>query len=421
MISLIVDNLDLDGSVSTSDQYSEFLNLEGKVTPIKAAFVFDATVESGSDPTGIMLQVCIDPDGAASGDWMDVRDTSIKIIDSDTGVALSQNHSLLDTPATGVLDSTGSYYLEWDAFPGLYRLKFEVLAGTDIDIGTVPADPLDDKRDLVIDSGIGTEAVRELHDLVSFKATSATCIRIDLPDPTDSGDDLTLDIIGYAYTAGRSAWRVIASGYYSSTSWSVTSAVIIGDAPFEIVRFGHLNTGGACIFLGDTGGNISYPAVAVKIALDSDAPTLTRTGWAISDHTSDTGYTIDFDTSSYKFLKEAELVLKASISIDSPTGSEDKTIFVAQKNITVVRVDTVLVGGGSAPSVDFNIHYSNDRSAAGTTLWSSDETCDSTTYSDSFTAFGNDSISAGDFVWIETSSVTDSPDEFHVTVRYQYA
>ncbi len=107
-----------------------------------------------------------------------------------------------------------------------------------------------------------------------------------------------------------------------------------------------------------------------------------------------------------------------SISIESPTDSEDITLFHTSVAITITRCVAVL-RGSSTPSVSYNIkHAVNDRSAAGNSLWSSDEVITSTTSEDAGTTFNDDTVAADSFVWLETSAQSGTVDELHVTLEY---
>jgi hypothetical protein len=103
------------------------------------------------------------------------------------------------------------------------------------------------------------------------------------------------------------------------------------------------------------------------------------------------------------------------ISIDSPTNSEDITIFRAPAALTLTRLDCVIVGG---TSVGYTIRYAADRSATGTQAPSGTITCSSTSTGTATTSLSNTAVSAGDWVWLETSAVSGTVNNFAVTVTY---
>lgn len=111
-------------------------------------------------------------------------------------------------------------------------------------------------------------------------------------------------------------------------------------------------------------------------------------------------------------------VRSKSVSIESPTDSEDITLFHTAVAITITRCVAVL-RGSDTPSVTYNIqHSASDRSASGTSLWTSDEVITSTTTADAGAAFADATVSAGSFVWLETSAQSGTVDELHVTIEY---
>lgn len=142
MATLVDSNISLDGSVSTADKYTNVVDLGTRITE-KAAFAFKATVESGSSAASIVLQANADPTVSTTTyvGWFDLRDTDIKIRDSSDGTTLAQIDSNFTGTVNGVLEDSGTYYLEWDIFPARFRLKFKPLAGTDITINYVVSAP----------------------------------------------------------------------------------------------------------------------------------------------------------------------------------------------------------------------------------------------------------------------------------------
>lgn len=104
-----------------------------------------------------------------------------------------------------------------------------------------------------------------------------------------------------------------------------------------------------------------------------------------------------------------------SIAIPDPTNAEDITLFRADEGFTITKMVAVLVGS-STPSVTWTVRKGSDRSAAGTEVVTSGTTTTSTTTGSVVTSFNSSGIAANDFVWLETTAVSGTVDELHVTV-----
>lgn len=103
-----------------------------------------------------------------------------------------------------------------------------------------------------------------------------------------------------------------------------------------------------------------------------------------------------------------------SLTIESPTSSEDLTLFFTDEAITITEIRVVV--RGTTPSVTWQVKHSDDRSASGTQIKS--QTTTSTTTGDSVTSFDDDTVPADSFVWFETSATSGTNDEIHITVFY---
>lgn len=102
------------------------------------------------------------------------------------------------------------------------------------------------------------------------------------------------------------------------------------------------------------------------------------------------------------------------LTINTPS-SEDKTFGYIEHEFEVVELDAICVG--STPSVDWTVRFASDRNATGTELVTGGATTTSTTTVDSETTLTVSTVTAGSFLWLETSSETGTVTEFHVTVR----
>ena len=104
-----------------------------------------------------------------------------------------------------------------------------------------------------------------------------------------------------------------------------------------------------------------------------------------------------------------------AISVDTPTAAEDITIFRAPWAMTLTALHCVITSG---TSVGYTIRYGSDRSAAGTQAPSGTITCSSLTTGTATTSLSNTAVSAGDWVWLETSALSGTVNNMTVTITY---
>ena len=69
-------------------------------------------------------------------------------------------------------------------------------------------------------------------------------------------------------------------------------------------------------------------------------------------------------------------------------------------------------------TVDFTLRYGPDRSATGTEIKTGGMTCSSNTVANEVTVFDSATIPTDNFIWLETSSITGSVQEFHVSLTF---
>lgn len=107
-------------------------------------------------------------------------------------------------------------------------------------------------------------------------------------------------------------------------------------------------------------------------------------------------------------------VINHSLSITSPTSSENRTIMYADSNFTVTKMVAVL--RGTAPSVSYKVRHGTDRSASGVAIVTAGNTCTSTTSGNTVLSFDSPNISAGEFIWVTTSATSGTVNEFDITI-----
>ena len=96
-------------------------------------------------------------------------------------------------------------------------------------------------------------------------------------------------------------------------------------------------------------------------------------------------------------------------------GVGEYSIGIARADITITRVQIFDTSG----SYDFNIYYASSRNDSGTSLWSSDKTCNNADPL-SFTSFDSDSPSDGDAVWLEITGSSGGASDFQTVVVIEY-
>jgi hypothetical protein len=111
------------------------------------------------------------------------------------------------------------------------------------------------------------------------------------------------------------------------------------------------------------------------------------------------------------------LTLTKSITIESPTTSEDITMFYAPVAITIQEIRAVTVGATTTINFDLYEHAFASRASAGTAVNGSSITADTDGVVDS--SFTNAGIAADSWVVIQTTTGgSGSPTELSVSVEY---
>jgi hypothetical protein len=106
------------------------------------------------------------------------------------------------------------------------------------------------------------------------------------------------------------------------------------------------------------------------------------------------------------------------VTVESPTSSEDITIFFTNRAITVTEMRAVLNNGASTPSVTWTIRHSTDRSAAGNEVVTSGTTTTSVSTGSDVVSFNDATIPADSFVWLATTAKSGTVPELHITIIF---
>lgn len=144
-------------------------------------------------------------------------------------------------------------------------------------------------------------------------------------------------------------------------------------------------------------------------------PTGVTLSWTLPSSNGSTGALLSTDgsgTLSWKFIPQSK-----SIAVESPTATEDISIFFTPVAITVTEMRAVLIGSAT-PSVTWTIRHSTDRSATGNEVVTSGTTTTSTTTGSDVTSFNDATIPADSFVWLETTAKSGTVTQLHVTIVY---
>lgn len=104
--------------------------------------------------------------------------------------------------------------------------------------------------------------------------------------------------------------------------------------------------------------------------------------------------------------------------LDSPQVNDRRILLRAAKALSISRVDAVLSGSNS-PSVSFSLRHGADVAGAATAVTGDPITVTSTTTGNAITNVQNPDIPAGDWLWLEVTTVTGSPEGLTVSVALQ--
>jgi hypothetical protein len=201
---------------------------------------------------------------------------------------------------------------------------------------------------------------------------------------TSNGFGLSLDLTLHSTTNDRLANQII-SKWTNATDATRTSQFIITG----------VNNG--------TTGN--------KLVL-SGTGALQLPGYGSGTFTGTATRTLQVDASGNIIEGSTNVKQLKAASIQSPTSSENVTLFYTAEAITVNSVREVITGG---TSVTYSLVYSSTRTGSTTNIVSS-HAASSTTGANA--SIANASVPAGSWVWIISTGVNGSVTEFHLTVNY---
>lgn len=108
-------------------------------------------------------------------------------------------------------------------------------------------------------------------------------------------------------------------------------------------------------------------------------------------------------------------VVSKSITIANPTSGLNVTMFEADKGYTITKLSAVLIGS-SSPSITWTVKKGSNRTS-GTEVVTSGTTTTTTTTRQDTTSFNSATIASGDQVWLESTAMSGTVTELHVTVH----
>jgi hypothetical protein len=126
-------------------------------------------------------------------------------------------------------------------------------------------------------------------------------------------------------------------------------------------------------------------------------------------------------TSTQKFLTQnvtfASPIYTKAITVETPTATEDVSLFWTDDAITITKIVAVLVGS-STPSVTWTVRHGSDRSAAGTEVVTGGTVTTSITTGSVVTSFNDATVVADAFLWLETTAQSGTVTSLNVTIHY---
>lgn len=105
-----------------------------------------------------------------------------------------------------------------------------------------------------------------------------------------------------------------------------------------------------------------------------------------------------------------------AITIEDPTDAESVTLFYTPYSIDLSRLAAIIQGASS--SVSYRVRFASSRGAVGTSVTASAITVSSTTTANTVTSFTSSTIPADNWVWVETTATTGTPESLNLTVSY---
>lgn len=184
----------------------------------------------------------------------------------------------------------------------------------------------------------------------------------------------------------------------------------------SIASVGYTGSAGA-IFQGETApsnptdGQIWYDSTTGKSFIYYTNPSTSQSQWVLqADPTvtdGDTGY-----SGSRGFTGSQGVISPKFVSIESPTSGQTKTLMY---NFSATTVSVVRAGISGGTSVAYSVYHDAARNGSGTVI-AAETTTNAT--SGSTPTIISASVPAGSWIWVETTTVTGTVNEFNLSIEF---
>lgn len=114
---------------------------------------------------------------------------------------------------------------------------------------------------------------------------------------------------------------------------------------------------------------------------------------------------------------ELDTLSRVGVHIQLPGAAEDITLIVASNVQRSIKQIGVVLRGSDTPSVTWTLRHGSDRSATGTEVITGGTVTTNVTTGVTFIEFDSAKILPGEHLWLETSDVSGTVNEFALTVN----
>lgn len=161
--------------------------------------------------------------------------------------------------------------------------------------------------------------------------------------------------------------------------------------------------------------NLRYPYFSIKSIVTGDVENPNTGHYSIFINSADNKLTLkDSSGNLTPLIDNSSAIFNKTFTLESPTATEDMTIFRTDVAITVQEVIAVSVG--TSPSTTYQLKHSTDRNAAGNALTTSSTTTSTTT--GNVATLSDATIPANSWVWFETTAATGTDVRITIDIRY---
>lgn len=379
----------------------------GEVTGATALTIASSVVDSDNIVNGTIDELDLDVSVNAS---LDLADSSVQ----QTGTPISGYVTTFSSSGVVTGTSNLTYSLNagrTDIGTGQDVLRLTSAAGStyiDIDNGNgnvvVVGDDLTTTK--FVDSN-GTESLTgtalDLSDNITGKIYNEAT-----PSTATAFTTSNLKAGGFAYTYINSASEPTVNGSSTETGGSVFQASTLmklvayspDGATVEhfFVDLGTPSAGGGSSPLTTKGDLYTYSTVDARLGVGTNGQVLTA------------------DSAEATGLKWAKPEYSKTITVESPSASEDISIFFTNKAITVTEIRAITVG--TSPSTTWTIKHETNRSSSGNPIITAGTTTTSQTSGNDLTSFNDATILADSFVWLETTATSGTVNDLSITIFY---